>query len=64
MTHIAMPGGVGLAEVSDFFSMATNGDLAIAMPGGYLFLLGIMALIADQLGTRLRRSATAGLQSG
>jgi hypothetical protein len=44
MTHVAMSRGVPIAEPYDFFSMVTNGDFAIAMSGGYVFLLGIMLL--------------------
>jgi hypothetical protein len=55
MTHVAMSRGVRGGEAYDFFNMLTNGDFVIAMSGGYLFLLGIMLLMADQLGARLRR---------
>ena len=48
-----------MTQASDFFSMVTNGGLAIAMSGGYVFLLGVMLLMADRLGTRLRSAHAA-----
>jgi len=54
MTDVALSRGVRISETEDFVSMVANGDLAIAMSGGYVFLLGIMLLMADRLGSRLR----------
>jgi hypothetical protein len=51
-------------QADDFISMLTNGGFAIAMYGGYVFLLGIMLLMADRLGTRLRSANAAEAQHG
>jgi hypothetical protein len=40
MTNVAMSRGVRYGESSDFYSMLNNGDFAIAISGGYIFLLG------------------------
>jgi hypothetical protein len=63
MTHVAMSRGVGMpsVEVGDLFHMLGNGDLAVALSGGYVFLLGIMLLMADRVGTRLRSANAAGV---
>jgi len=44
--------------------MVENGDFPVAISDGYVFLLGIMPLMADGLGTHLRRCISAGLQNG
>lgn len=42
-----------------FFRMLSQGDFAIGISGAYLFLVGIMLLMADRLGMRLRRMSRA-----
>jgi hypothetical protein len=37
----------------DFFQMLTSGGFAVWISGGYVFLLGVMLLLADRLGKRL-----------
>jgi hypothetical protein len=66
MEPVAMSRAVGMpsVEAGDLFHMLGNGDLAIAISGGYVFLLGIMLLMADRLGTRLRRGTAAEPQRG
>lgn len=63
MTNVAMSRGVRSGESSDFYSMLNNGDFAIAISGGYIFLLGVMLLMADRLSTRIRSANAAKLQS-
>ena len=50
-----------MKQSEDFYNMLMNGGFAIWISGGYLFLLGIMLLMADRVGTRLR-SPNAGEQ--
>jgi hypothetical protein len=61
MTDVALSPGARIAGPNEFFSVVTNGDFAITVSGGYVFLLGIMLLMADRLGTRLRRGTRAEL---
>ena len=42
-----------LKQHMDFLQMLTSGGFAIWISGGYVFLLGIMLLMADRLGKRL-----------
>jgi hypothetical protein len=53
MTNVALSRAVRIGEPEDFFGMVVNGDFAIAMSGGFV-LLGIMLIMADRLGKRLR----------
>ena len=46
----------------DFFQMLTSGGFAIWISGGYVFLLGIMLLMADRLGKRLSPANAAEAQ--
>jgi len=62
MTDIAMSRGVRVAQSEDFFRMLTNGGFAIAISGGYVFLLGIMLLMTDRIGKCLRSVNAAGGQ--
>jgi hypothetical protein len=62
MTNIAMSRAVRYGESSDFYSMLNNGDFAIAISGGFVFLLGVMLIMADRLSTRLHSANTAKLQ--
>lgn len=64
MTDVALSRGVRIAEAEDFFHMVANGDFAIAMSGGYVFMLGIMLIMADRLGSHLRLPNTARVQRG
>jgi len=43
----------------DFMQMLTSGGFAIWISGGYVFLLGIMLLMADRLGKRLSSANAA-----
>jgi hypothetical protein len=62
MTNVAMSRQVRYGESPDFFGMLNNGDFAIAISGGYVFLLGVMLLMADRLSTRIRSANVAKLQ--
>jgi hypothetical protein len=51
-----------MKQDSDFMQMLTSGGFAIWISGGYVFLLGIMLLMADRLGKRLSPANAAGAQ--
>jgi hypothetical protein len=56
MTPMAMLRGVSPGQQhEEFFGMVMSGSFAIALSGGYLLLLGVMLLLADRLGTNIRR---------
>ena len=64
MTNVAMSREVRYGESPDFFGMLNNGDFAIAISGGFIFLLGVMLLTADRLSThRIRLTNADKLQS-
>ena len=64
MHRVAFSRAVRIAQPSDFVTMMNDGDFAIAMAGGYVFLLGIMLLMADRLGVRLGSSHAAAVEQG
>lgn len=51
-----------MKQHDDFLQMLTSGGLAIWISGGYVFLLGIMLLMADRLGKRLSSANAAEAQ--
>jgi hypothetical protein len=64
MMEIHLSRGVRIDEAFDFTTMMNDGGFAMAMSGGYLFLLGIMLLIADRLGKRLGSAHAPGVPQG
>jgi len=56
--------GALVVLAAELYIVYSNGELAIAISGGYVFLLGIMLFMAERLGTHLRRGNTAELQRG
>jgi len=64
MTLVAMPRATRdlVRQNVDFFQMLMSGGFAIWISGGYVFLLGIMLLIADRLGKCLSSANAAGGQ--
>ena len=64
MITVAMSRSVRIAQAYDFYEMVGSGGFAIWISGGYIFLLGIMLLLADRLGKRLRPASSAEAQPG
>lgn len=56
--------GALVVLAAELYIVYSNGEFAIAISGGYVFLLGIMLFMAERLGTHLRRGNTAELQRG
>jgi hypothetical protein len=53
-----------MKQHEDFVQMLMSGGFAVWISGGYVFLLGIMLLMADRVGTRLRSANTGERQRG
>jgi hypothetical protein len=51
-----------MKQDQDFMQMLTSGGFAIWISGGYVFLLGVMLLMADRLGRHLSPANAAGAQ--
>lgn len=64
MEEVVLSRGVRIAQSEDFYNMLGHGGFALWISGGYVFLLGIMLLMADRVGTRLRSTNTGQQQRG